>query len=56
MQKRRHLVNAHFTRFFFVSCFRVWERSAVLGNRRNANGEEEREEIETGESLLHVVF
>jgi hypothetical protein len=24
--------------FFFLSCFRVWERSAVLGSRRNANG------------------
>jgi hypothetical protein len=24
--------------FFFLSCFRVWERSTVLGSRRNANG------------------
>jgi hypothetical protein len=28
------------TRFFFASCFRVSERSAVLGSRRNANGAE----------------
>jgi hypothetical protein len=48
------------TRFFFVSCFRVSEHSAVLGSRRNANGAEtkkrNREEIETGENLLRVVF